>query len=88
MRARISVLSLTLATILSGCSSIYSTAPFVEETYSALSEYEQQKLDWSSCYDYFDCAELRVPIDYEDLSVGTFRISVLRAAAKDQESDN
>jgi pimeloyl-ACP methyl ester carboxylesterase len=27
-----------------------------------------------------------VPIDYEDLSVGTFRISVLRAAAKDQDN--
>jgi pimeloyl-ACP methyl ester carboxylesterase len=84
MRARISILALTLAVILSGCSS--AKAPFVEETFSALAEYEQQKLDWSSCYDYFDCAELRVPIDYEDLSVGTFRLSVLRAAARDQDS--
>ena len=86
MRARKTALALTLAAILSGCSSIYSTEPFVEETFSALSEYEQQKLDWSSCYDYFDCTELRVPIDYEDLSVGTFRISVLRAAARDQDN--
>jgi pimeloyl-ACP methyl ester carboxylesterase len=86
MRARKTALALTLAVILSGCSSIYSTEPFVEETFSALTEYEQQKLDWTSCYDYFDCTELRVPIDYEDLSVGTFRISVLRAAAKDQDN--
>ncbi len=84
MRARTTALLATLAIILSGCSS--TTAPFVEETFSALAEYEQQKLDWSSCYDYFDCTELRVPIDYEDLSVGTFRISVLRAAAKDQDN--
>ena len=84
MRARKTALALTLAVILVGCSS--AKAPFVEETFSALAEYEQQKLDWSSCYDYFDCAELRVPIDYEDLSVGTFRISVLRAAAKDQDN--
>ena len=84
MRARISVLALTLAAILVGCSS--TKAPFVEETFSALAEYEQQKLDWSSCYDYFDCAELRVPIDYKDLSVGTFRLSVLRAAARDQDN--
>jgi pimeloyl-ACP methyl ester carboxylesterase len=84
MRARITALALTFAVILSGCSS--TKLPFVEETFSALAEYEQQKLDWSSCYDYFDCAELRVPIDYEDLSVGTFRISVLRAAAKDQDN--
>ena len=86
MRARKTAFALTLAVILSGCSSIYSTEPFVEETFSALAEYEEQKLDWTSCYDYFDCAELRVPIDYEDLSVGTFRISVLRAAAKDQDN--
>jgi pimeloyl-ACP methyl ester carboxylesterase len=84
MRARKTALALTLAVILVGCSS--TKAPFVEETFSALTEYEQQKLDWSSCYDYFDCTELRVPIDYEDLSVGTFRISVLRAAAKDQDN--
>ena len=84
MRARTTALVATLAIILSGCSS--TKLPFVEETFSALAEYEQQKLDWSTCYDYFDCAELRVPIDYEDLSVGTFRISVLRAAAKDQDN--
>lgn len=83
MRARITSVALTLALVLSGCSS--TKLPFVEETFSALTEYEQQKLDWSSCYDYFECTELRVPIDYEDLSVGTFRISVLRAAAKDQD---
>ena len=84
MRARTTALIAALAVILSGCSS--TKVPFVEETFSALTEYEQQKLDWSSCYDYFDCTELRVPIDYEDLSVGTFRISVLRAAAKDQDN--
>ena len=85
MRARPTSVALALTLILTGCSSI-STAPFVEEKFSALAEYEQQKLDWSSCYDYFDCTELRVPIDYEDLSVGTFRISVLRAAARDQDN--
>ena len=84
MRARITALTLTLAVILAGCSS--TKAPYVEETFSALAEYEQQKLDWSDCYDYFECAELRVPIDYDDLSVGTFRISVLRAAAQDQDN--
>ena len=84
MRARITSVALALTLILTGCSS--TKLPFVEETFSALAEYEQQKLDWSSCYDYFDCTELRVPIDYDDLSVGTFRISVLRAAAKDQDN--
>jgi pimeloyl-ACP methyl ester carboxylesterase len=77
-------LALALTFTATSCSS--EKIPFVEETFSALAEYEQQKLDWSDCYDYFECAELRVPIDYDDLSVGTFRISVLRAPAREQDN--
>ncbi|CAB4646491.1 unannotated protein [freshwater metagenome] len=76
-------LALALTFTLSSCGT--DKIPFVEEKFSALAEYEKQKLDWSNCYDYFECAELRVPIDYSDLSVGTFRLSVLRASAKDQD---
>jgi pimeloyl-ACP methyl ester carboxylesterase len=84
MRARVTAIALALTVILAGCSAT-EEAEVDEPTFSALAEYEQQRLDWSQCYDYFDCAELRVPIDYQDLSVGTFRISVLRSAAKNQE---
>jgi pimeloyl-ACP methyl ester carboxylesterase len=84
MRARITAIALALTVTLAGCSAT-EEADVAEPTFSALAEYEQQRLDWSQCYDYFDCAELRVPIDYQDLSVGTFRISVLRSAAKNQE---
>lgn len=76
-------LALALTFTLTSCAS--DKLPFVEPKFSALEEYEKQKLDWSSCYDYFECTQLRVPIDYNDLTVGTFRIAVLRAAAKDQE---
>ena len=85
MRARISVIALALVVALAGCSSTQEEAEIVEPEFSALAEYEQQRLSWSECYDDFDCAELRVPIDYNDLSVGTFRLSLLRAAAKDQD---
>ena len=85
MRARITAIALALTVILSGCSATEKKAEEVDPSFSALAEYEQQKLDWSECYDYFECAELRVPIDYDDISVGTFRLSVLRAAALDQE---
>ena len=85
MRARITAIALALTFILSGCSATDKKAEIVDPSFSALAEYEQQKLDWSECYDYFECAELRVPIDYDDLSVGTFRLSVLRALALDQE---
>jgi pimeloyl-ACP methyl ester carboxylesterase len=85
MRARITTIALALTVILTGCAAP-EKAEIVEPSFSALAEYEQQKLDWSKCYDYFDCAELRVPIDYDDLSVGTFRLSVLRAGALDQKN--
>ena len=85
MRARITAIALALTFIISGCSATDKKAEIVDPSFSALAEYEQQKLDWSECYDYFECAELRVPIDYDDLSVGTFRLSVLRALALDQE---
>jgi pimeloyl-ACP methyl ester carboxylesterase len=85
MRTRITAIALALTFILSGCSATDKKAEIVDPSFSALAEYEQQKLDWSECYDYFECAELRVPIDYADLSVGTFRLSVLRALALDQE---
>ena len=84
MRARITAIALALTVILTGCSATEKKAEEVDPSFSALAEYEQQKLDWSECYDYFECAELRVPIDYDDLSVGTFRLSVLRALALDQ----
>ena len=85
MHARITAIALALTVILTGCSATEKKAEEVEPPFSALAEYERQKLDWSECYDYFECAELRVPIDYDDISVGTFRLSVLRAAALDQE---
>jgi pimeloyl-ACP methyl ester carboxylesterase len=84
MRARTLAIAVATALILTGCSST-DKAEINEPPFSALAEYEQQRLAWSDCYDYYECAELRVPIDYQDLSVGTFRLSVLRAAAKDQD---
>ena len=35
-------------------------------------------LEWSSCYDTFQCATLKVPIDYTNASLGQFDIAVVR----------
>ena len=53
--------------------------------YNKLNEYYKQELSWSTCYENFQCAELDVPIDYEKISTGTFKISVLRYAAQDPQ---
>ena len=52
----------------------------------ALSEYYNQELAWEDCYEDFQCSMLDVPINYSDLTVGTFEISVLRYLAADQKN--
>lgn len=74
------------AMILTSCADTKTAAPAPEDNFSALTEYQKQKLAWSGCYDEFECAELRVPIDYDNLDLGTFRISVLRATANDPKN--
>ncbi len=74
------VISITL--VLSGCSSNVA----IEKPLSDLAAYENQKLDWATCYEDFECTDLRVPIDYADLTVGTFKIAVLRYKAQDPKN--
>lgn len=54
--------------------------------YNNLNDYYHQNLDWSICYDNFECAELDVPIDYNAINTGTFQISVLRYAAQERKT--
>ena len=72
----------TTALLLSACSSEAT----IEKPLSDLATYENQKLDWSTCYEDFECADLRVPIDYADLTVGSFKIALLRYKAQDQKN--
>ena len=48
------------------------------ESPKTLQGYYQQKLDWQQCYSNYQCADLLVPIDYQDLATGTFSIAVLK----------
>lgn len=51
--------------------------------YNNLDDYYKQELTWSTCYENFECAELAVPIDYDRIKTGTFKISALRYLAQD-----
>ena len=55
----LTALTLAFALVATGCAS----TPGVEKPLSDLAAYENQKLDWSTCYDNFECTDLRVPID-------------------------
>jgi pimeloyl-ACP methyl ester carboxylesterase len=46
------------------------------------------KLEWTPCYERFQCANLEVPLDYEDPSVGTTVVAWIRQeAANTTEQD-
>ena len=75
-------IAISFALLISGCASKIA----IEKPLSDLAAYENQILDWSTCYDEFDCAELLVPINYADLTVGSFEIALLRYKAQDQKN--
>jgi pimeloyl-ACP methyl ester carboxylesterase len=53
------------------------------KSYSSLADYYSQSAIWDKCYDSFECMVYNVPIDYSDLTVGSFQISALRYPAQD-----
>lgn len=61
------------------------SAPKIEGLPRTIAEYQGQSLDWSSCYDNFDCSYLQVPIDYENLALGRFKLLVLRHGATEHK---
>jgi pimeloyl-ACP methyl ester carboxylesterase len=54
-------------------------------TFNRLNDYYKQKLQWSQCYENFECTVMKVPIDYERIKTGAFEISVLRYLAQDRK---
>ena len=81
-KSLLTTFAISIALVVSGCSSNVA----IEEPLSDLAAYENQKLDWATCYEDFECTDLRVPIDYADLTIGTFKIAVLRYKAQDPKN--
>jgi pimeloyl-ACP methyl ester carboxylesterase len=60
---------------------LFSTVTYIQsrpETPTSLGAYYTQELQWQSCYENYQCADVLVPIDYRNLKTGTFNISVLK----------
>ena len=53
-------------------------APATEVQAKRISDFYNQQLIWKNCYAEFECAKYQVPIDYQNLALGTFDIAVLR----------
>ncbi|MEV1329597.1 alpha/beta hydrolase [Micromonospora costi] len=43
------------------------------------------RIDWYPCYDYAECATVRLPLDYDKPHGATTEIAVLRVKARDQQ---
>lgn len=81
--------TLTAALVLSGC--LYSQIPQVKTSPSqapstvgvpvGLEDFYSQTLDWRQCENVHTCAEVEVPVNYDDPSGRTIEIAVIRASA-------
>lgn len=74
-----------VAVLLASLLLLSSCAATEPDPLSTLSQYETQELKWRDCYGNYQCSSLLVPINYADLSVGAFSLSLLRYQALDQE---
>ena len=52
-----------------------------KKTNWSLKDYYAQALSWKSCADGFECASFLVPIDYDNLKSGNFKLRALRHRA-------
>lgn len=80
MRTRLIAALATAALLLSGC--VQEVKPVKLET---LQDFKEQRIKWRTCYDTLKCADVLVPIDYTNIKLGTFRISMLKYEASNKE---
>ena len=80
MRTRLITALVIAALLLSGC--VQEVKPVKLET---LRDFQSQTIKWRTCYDSLKCADVLVPIDYTNIKLGTFRISMLKHEATNKQ---
>jgi pimeloyl-ACP methyl ester carboxylesterase len=76
---KVSALATALALVALSITAYTQSQPDYPKT---LSGYYAQEINWQSCNQDFQCATLAVPIDYSELSTGTFEIALLKYEAR------
>lgn len=74
-----------IALILTSILLLTNCAAREPEPLFSIALYETQELEWRDCYGNYQCSNLLVPIDYQDLSIGAFSLALLRYQALDQD---
>ena len=75
------VRALAIATITALVLTSCSALPGANKSLKSMERYQSQKLLWGKCYESFTCAYLKVPIDYTNLKLGSFKIAVIKYKA-------
>ena len=75
------VAALAIATITALVLTSCSLIPGSNKAFKSLEQYQSQTLKWGKCYETFTCAFLKVPIDYTNLELGTFKIALIKYKA-------
>ncbi|AXH97154.1 alpha/beta hydrolase [Ornithinimicrobium avium] len=58
-----------------------TSTPDADGAPAGLEDFYGQQLEWTDCESLFECANLEVPVDYEDPGGPTIELAVLRAGA-------
>ena len=81
-RRKVIASGIAIVLVFYGISAYKSTHP----SFKSLGDYQRQVLHWSSCHDAFECSSIKVPIDYSDMTTGSFTLQVLRHRATDAKN--
>jgi pimeloyl-ACP methyl ester carboxylesterase len=84
-RLRRAIGALAIATITALVLTSCSLIPGANKSLKTIEEYQSQRLKWGKCYETFTCAYLKVPIDYTNLELGTFKIALIKYKATKPE---
>ena len=58
-----------------------SLIPGSNKSFTSIAQYQKQSLKWDKCFETFTCSYLKVPIDYTNLKLGQFKISLIKYQA-------
>jgi pimeloyl-ACP methyl ester carboxylesterase len=87
-RFRKGIRALAIATITTLVLTSCSLIPGANKAFKTIEEYQSQSLKWGKCYETFTCAYLKVPIDYTNLELGTFKIALIKYKATQTKEKN
>ncbi len=80
MRTRLITLITICGLFLTGC--VQEVKPLKLAT---LQDFQSQPIKWRTCFDTLLCTDVLVPIDYENIKLGTFKIAVLKHEASNKQ---